>query len=654
MTGGGRTVRPYGAWASKISPAMVAESGIRFGDIAASGGACLWVEGRPAEGGRNVLIRSSDTGDGAGAGEPLTGAPFNVRTRVHEYGGGAFAADGSGAYFVNFEDQEIYRIAPGGDPARLTSPSPRRYADLTPDRSRNRLLCVVEDHEGPGEPRNCLGAVDLRTGAVSTLVQGHDFFSSPALSSDGRRLAWLSWDHPRMPWDGTELWVAELDERGRPGVPVRVAGSESLSIFQPCWSPAGELLFVQDPTGWWNLFAWDPETRGDPRPVLTGRFELGRPQWVFGLRTHVPVILEDGECRIVCALGEAGRWRLVCVDPTSGKCDVVQTPYQEFGNLVSGGRPAEVYLIGAAPDRVTELVRLNVVTGERETVRKGSRMVLAGSELSRPETFTFPTSEGEEAHGHFYPPCNPDFQAPEGELPPLVVIGHGGPTGSASVGLSPGIQFWTSRGIAVLDVDYRGSTGYGRAYRDRLKGRWGVFDVADCVSGAQALVRAGRVDASRLAIRGGSAGGYTALAALTFHDVFTAGASYCGISELEALASDTHKFESRYLDRLIGPYPEQRERYRARSPIHFVDRLSCPIIFFQGLEDRVVPPNQAEMMVAALRGKGIPVVYMPFEHEQHGFRSAETIRITLEAELAFYGRVFGFEPDGDLPELDYL
>lgn len=630
-----KSVAPFGTWRSPVTPDMLVAGGLRFGGLIAQGGDCYWVEGRANEGGRNVIVRRTSSGEIV----DITPEPFNVRTRVHEYGGGAFTVDDGDIWFVNFSDQAVYHVAAGQAPVLLTPASSLRFADLTVERERNRLLCVVEDHDRDGEPENALASIALDNGEVNLIARGHDFFSNPSVSPDGRRLAWLTWDHPRMPWDGTELWVAELDDMGLVLQAERVAGSDQVSVFQPTWSLTGELFFVADPTGWWNLYAWNGT---EIREVHTAERELGRPQWGFGIRTF-SFAADPQPTRVICTYCEHGSWSLGWIDLDDGVLRPVETELEDVGAFAVGAAQ-QLFIIAGAANRIAEVAQLDLGTGAITTIRKSSSLELTPESIAIAEPVEFPTSEGDTAFGYFYQPKNSNVRGPADERPPLIVIGHGGPTGATSASLSLSVQFWTSRGFAVLDVNYRGSTGYGRAYRDRLKGQWGVFDVADCVSGAKTMVARDLVDEKRLAIRGGSAGGYTALAALTFHDVFTAGASYYGISELEALARDTHKFEARYLDQLIGPYPEAQARYRERSPIHFTDRLSCPIIFFQGLEDKVVPPNQAEMMVAALRAKGLPVAYMPFEGEQHGFRAAATIKRTLEAELYFYGKIFGFEP----------
>jgi len=625
-------VAPYGSWKSPITADLIASGIIRFGQIALEGEDIYWIEMRPAEGGRYVVVRRTPDGRIA----DVTPPPFNARTRVHEYGGGSFAVAEGTVYFSNFVDQRLYRQDLDARPRAITPEVDLRYADGVVDRRRGRLICVREDHTVDGEPANTIVSLDLESDPEGgrVLVSGNDFYSSPRLSPDGTRLAWLTWNHPNMPWDETELWVGELGEDGSLSQVRRVAGGVDESIFQPEWSPDGILHFVSDRTGWWNLYRWRD---GRIEPLTEMEAEFGRPQWVFGMSTYA---FESAD-RIICTYVEQGTWHLASLDTATRRLEPIEIPYTEI-SYVRAGHGRVVFLAGS-PTESASIVQLDLATRRLEVLRRSSEVEIEGGYLSSPRAIEFPTEHGLTAHAFFYPPKNRDYVAPPGERPPLLVISHGGPTGATSTTLNLGIQYWTSRGIAVLDVNYGGSTGYGREYRKRLEGQWGIVDVDDCVNGARYLVERGEVDGDRLAIRGGSAGGYTTLCALTFRKVFKAGASYYGVSDLEALTKETHKFESRYLDRLIGPYPERRDIYRERSPINFTDRLSCPVIFFQGLEDKIVPPNQAELMVEALRAKGLPVAYVPFEGEQHGFRRAESIKRSLEGELYFYSQVFGFE-----------
>ncbi len=632
-------IAAYGEWESPITTDMMTAASVRLGAVAIDGENIYWLEGRPLEGGRYTLVRRSPDG----ATHDVTPTPFNVRTRAHEYGGGAFHIADHHIWFTNFDDQRIYHIAPGGQPRAITAAADCRYADLTLDAPRNRLICVRENHEGPGEPVNEIVAVSLEDGSTSVLAGGHDFCSTPALDQEYRMLAWLTWDHPNMPWDETELWVAAIGAGGALEEPRKIAGGYGNSIFQPAWSPSGGLYFVADPRGWWNPYRWD----GDRAWCICKKeAEFALPQWLFGMRTYGCDI--DG--RIITAYCEEGIWRLGMIDPSAGVLERLPVEHTEIADVAVSGR--EVVFTGSSRHRPEEVVRLNLDTGGKDVLRSSLTAEIDPESISVGRPLEFPTTGGEVAHGFFYPPKSAVFEAPKRTRPPLIVMSHGGPTAATGNGYQLKIQYWTTRGFAVLDVNYRGSTGYGRAYRNLLKGNWGLADVDDCVSGAIFLVGAARADQQRLAIRGGSAGGYCTLAALAFRDYFKAGASYYGVGDLEALVRDTHKFESRYLDGLVGPYPQKRDLYRERSPVHHVGRLSCPVIFFQGLDDKIVPPNQAEEMVAALRAKGLPVAYLAFEGEQHGFRRAETIKRTLEAELYFYGRIFGFNPAGGLDPVD--
>ncbi|MGA9348115.1 MAG: S9 family peptidase [Anaerolineae bacterium] len=622
----------YGSWKSPITSDLIVSETIGLGQIALNGEDIYWVEMRPAEGGRNVIVRRTPDGRTT----DVTPAPFNARTRVHEYGGGdLIVADGT-VYFSNFTDQRLYRQDPGAEPRPITREVSLRYADGIIDHRRGRMICVREDHTVAGrEATNTIVSLGLDGGdGGQVLVSGNDFYSSPRLSPDGSRLAWLTWNHPNMPWDGTELWVGEFRADGLLGRIERVAGGLDESIFQPEWSLEGVLHFVSDRTGWWNLYRWHD---GRVEPLIEMEAEFGMPQWVFGMSTYA----FESAGRIICIYTQQGTYRLASLDTRTGKLDPIETPYTQIWELRAA--PGRVVFSAGSPTEPASIVQLGLATQQIEVLRRSSEIAIDAGYLSIPRAIEFPTEHGLTAHAFFYGPKNRDYIAPTSERPLLLVISHGGPTGMTSSALNLMIQYWTSRGIAVLDVNYGGSTGHGRAYRQRLEGQWGVVDVDDCVNGARYLVERGEVDENRLAIRGGSAGGYTTLSALTFRDIFKAGASYFGISDLEALAKDTHKFESRYLDRLIGPYPERRDLYRERSPIHFTHRLSCPMIIFQGLEDKVVPPNQAEKMFEAVRAKGLLVAYLPFEGEQHGFRRAENIKCALDAELYFYSKVFGFE-----------
>lgn len=627
-----KILAPYGSWKSPITSDLIIAGTIGLGEITLEGDNTYWIESRPSEGGRSVIVRRTADGDIA----DVTPPGFNARTTVHEYGGGAFMVAGGSVYFSNFTDQQLYRQAPGESPQPLTSTPKMRYADGVIDRRRNLIYCVREDHtKGGRDATNTLVKISLggdSSGAV--IASASDFYSSPRLSPDGGHLAWLSWNHPNMPWDGTELWVGELDEAGRITAARMIAGGKTESIYQPEWSPDGHLHFVSDRTGWWNLYR---VSDAGIEPLCRKAAEFGAPQWVFRMSNYA----FEAEHRIICAYCERGNWQLATLDTATRDLVPIDVPYTEVSGLrASSGRAV---FCGGSPATATSIVCVDTGTGKTSVLRQSSSIAVDEGYLSIPRQIEFPTEHGLKAHAFFYPPTNPDYEAPAAERPPLIVISHGGPTSAATTTLKLSIQYWTSRGFGVLDVNYGGSTGYGREYRERLNGQWGVVDVDDCANGARYLVERGEADGDRLIIRGGSAGGYTTLAALTFRDVFRAGASYYGISDLELLEQDCHKFESRYNSSLVGPYPERKDLYRERSPIHFTDRLSCPIILFQGLEDKVVPPNQAEMMYEAAVKKGLPVAYVPFEGEQHGFRKAENIKRSLDGELYFYSKVFGFD-----------
>ena len=626
-------VSPYGSWKSPISSDLIVRGAASLRGVSHDGQSAYWLETRPGEGGRNVIVRCPPDGPP----EDVMPQPFNARTRVHEYGGGDYAAHEGTVYFSNFVDQKLYVQPPGGKPEPLTHNGSHRFADMVMDAHRNRLVAIREDHSDAGnEPRNEIVAVDLKDGGERVLVTGADFHSSPRLSPDGERFAWLAWDHPNMPWDGTELWVADLDDDGLPTDVAKVAGGKDESIFQPEWSSEGVLHFVSDRTGWWNLYRQDED---GIKPLCEREAEFGEPQWGFGMSTYA--FLAPG--RIVCAYIERGVSHLAILDTGTGALESVDTPYSSIGCVKADEATGSIFFLAGSPTEPLSVVRLDPAVNYK-VLRRSSDLDIDEGYLSIPEPIEFPTEGGLTAHAFFYAPHNRDYAAPEGEKPPLLVMSHGGPTAMTEATFSPEVQYWTSRGIAVLDVNYGGSTGFGREYRHRLYGEWGVVDVDDCANGALHLAERGLVDGGRLAITGGSAGGYTTLCALTFRDDFAAGASHYGVSDTETLAQETHKFESRYLDQLIGPYPDMADLYGERSPIRHAERLSCPVIFFQGLEDEVVPPNQAETMFEALKEKGVPVAYLPFEGEQHGFRRAENIKRALDSELYFYSRVFGFEP----------
>jgi len=596
-----------------------------------------WLEGRPDEGGRFVVVRRAADGSIS----DLTPRELNARTRVHEYGGGSYTVDGGLLLFSNFADNRLYRQTATGQPEALTPATELRYADLRIDRARQRVLCVVEDHRASGqEPTNTIGAVSLADGSLTTLATGADFFADPRLDASGERLAWLHWDRPNMPWDGCELWVGRIAADGSVEDARVVAGGRDESIVQPQWQPDGSLVFASDRSGWWNLYRWR-EGAEEPAPLAPMEAEFAGPEWVFGFSYFAN--LADG--RLIAVARVKGRDHLyVLADGTAPR--EIETEFTEMGGVVSNG--ARVAFLGGEPTQPHAVAFLDVDSGNVEVVRRAGERPVGPEHLSWPELIEFPTSGGRTAFAFFYPPTNPDVEAVDGERPPLMVMCHGGPTSNTGIDFNATAQFFTTRGFAVVDVDYGGSTGYGRDYRRRLDGQWGIVDLEDCANVACWLADQGLVDGARMAIRGGSAGGFTTLCAMCFGDSFAVGASYFGVGDLEGLARDTHKFESRYLDRMVAPYPDRVDIYRARSPIHFVDHIRCPVLVLQGTDDKVVPQAQADELVAALQRKGLPYSYVLFEGEGHGFRKAENMRRALESEFSFYAQIFGFEPAGSM------
>lgn len=623
---------PFGSWLSPITSQLITQSTIKVGGVSCDGDDVYWLESRPTEGGRSVLVSK----DRAGKIFDVTPAPFNVRTTVHEYGGGAYLVKDRVVYFVNFSDQRIYRQEIGKAAKPLTAGAPVRYADFCLDEKRNRLICVQEDHTTPEqEPITTISSVSLKDGSTEMLIAGNDFYAAPRLSPNGMFISWMSWNHPNLPWDESFVWCGNVGSDGSLANIRMIAGGPGESVFQPHWSPEGELFYISDRSGWWNLYR-HTDYEGE-QELAVREADFGYPLWNFGMTTYDFVSATE----MICSFSDEGTWKLALLDTASGELRPFGLPFTDITSVKAGN--AKAYFRASSPKESGAIIQMDVKTAKCEVLKRSTDLQLDFDYISAPETIKFPTGDGKTAYAFFYPPKNKDFKGPDGELPPLIVKSHGGPTAASTTALDLGAQYWTSRGFAVVDVNYGGSTGFGREYRSRLYSSWGLVDVEDCINAAKYLVDSKRVDRDKLAIAGGSAGGYTTLCALTFFNTFKAGASYYGVSDLEALAKDTHKFEARYLDRLVGPYPVAAKIYRERSPIHHVEKLDCPVIFLQGLDDKVVPPNQSEMMVEALRKKGVPVAYVTFEGEQHGFRKAENIKRALDAELFFYSRIFNFE-----------
>lgn len=641
---------PYGSWPSDITTALMTGGAIGLSEVRLFEGLVYWLESRPQEQGRTVLMCLDKQGDK----KELISTDYSCRTRVHEYGGACYLPTSVGLFFVNHEDQQIYKIDASHVVSKLTELPSHRFADLVFNESAGILVAVAEEHNSKyPEPRNSLVSIDVSNGAVSTLHEGQDFYASPCISDDEKQLAWLSWMHPNMPWDGTYLWVAGFSNQSIIDA-SRVAGGDTESVFQPHWSPSGDLYFVSDNTNWWNIYRLKISKTNDQlnneelnsESVCPMDAEFGLPLWQFGMTRYAFVDVNT----IVASYSESGTEKLASIDVRSGKLTNLPRPHSGYSSLRADN--GEICYIAQSSIDFPSVYRGSMEA--EQLICSSSSIDIAKDNYSLAKPVTFPTGGGAEAYGLFYKPVHADYQGQENELPPLVVMIHGGPTSATSDGLSFKIQYWTNRGFAVLDVNYRGSTGFGRRYRDALKTQWGIADVEDCDYGVRYLIEKGLVDKNRVTIRGGSAGGFTVLAALAATDTFKAGTSLYGVTDLTALAADTHKFEARYLDSLIGPYPEEKVLYEQRSPSNHAGSITVPVLFLQGSEDKVVPPGQAELMIDKLKDNGLPVAYLLFEGEGHGFRKSETIKRALEAELGFYGSVFGFEPADDVEVPEFL
>ena len=641
------TIAPYGSWKSPITAEMLISGGKRrLNEIKVDGNDVYWLDARPAEGGRIVIMRLSSDGQI----EDLTPAPFNSRNAVHEYGGGSYAVRNRTVYFTNWSDQRIYVQNDGDEPQPLTAepgiPRGSRYADLSLTPNGKFLLCVRETHTDDGnEANNEIVAIDTSTGDAHIVATGRDFYCAPRVAANHDGIAWTEWDHPNMPWDGNSLVSGSFNQNDATvSTTARLIDDTGESVVQPTWNHNGTLHFVTDRTGWWNIHIWKD---GEPTNLLNEQSDYGRPDWQFAFTSyaHLP------DHRIALGKGGVTDGSILIVDTESHHLPYsVSVPYSEISFITTGPDSATILFVGASPTREPAIVSLDLETETCSTIYAPSDIAIAPGYMSSPKHIIFPTTDDGQAHAFYYEPTNQDFTAPDDELPPLVTICHGGPTSASGTGLDLSTHYWTSRGFAVVDVNYRGSSGYGKAFRDALKGKWGIYDTDDCIAAAQYLIDQNLVDKNRVIIRGGSAGGYTTINALTFHDFFAAGAALYGIADLMVFIGDTHKFESRYLDSLVGPYPEEAQRYHDRSAINFMDQLATPMIILQGLEDEIVPPSQAEIMVEALESKGLPYAYIGFPGEQHGFRQAKNIIRAQEAELYFYGKVLGFEPADEIEE----
>mgnify|MGYP000212244750 CR=1 FL=1 len=628
------TEAPYGSWASPITAELTTRNAVGLRSVRMDGEDLYWIESRPDEGGRRVIVKQDADGN-------VTDAipdGFSSRTRVHEYGGGSYNVWDGVIYFSNHSDQKLYQHTGSGEPQALTNDG-YRYADCIMDGGRNQLICVQEDHSQEGEPVNTLVSVGLDGGNVRTLFSGTDFVSSPALNPAGDTLVWITWDHPNMNWDDTKMWQASVTDQGSLSGTETIVERASLSVQEPRWSEDGKLYYISDPDNWWNIQAYE---NNESINITEEEVEFGKSG---SLGAHSYAFLSNTQ--VIAKYEADGTSHLAMVDLENGDVDEIDTPYASISKVYSNGD--RIYLLGATTSSATEIAEY--VDGDFITIKKSQEPIVDASYISEPEAITFPNLKDEPTHAFYYAPTNPNYIAPVGTLPPTIVRLHGGPVGATNPAFRANNQYWTSRGFAIIDINYGGSTGYGREYRERLRGQWGVVDIDDTKAALDYLVEEGLADREKLLIRGGSAGGYSVLVALSQHDIFAAGANYYGISDLEVLARDTHKYESRFLDSLIGRYPEDMDIYKARSPINFLDGFKSPLIVFQGLLDPVVPPNQSELIVTALQEKNVPVAYYPYEGEYHGFAKKENIIHSLESELVFYGKILGFTPAGELPEI---
>jgi dipeptidyl aminopeptidase/acylaminoacyl peptidase len=637
-----KTPSPYGNWPSAISAELITSDSISIDEPKLTAKSVYYIERRPQQKGRCVIVKVTDNKT-----TDILPPPYSARSRVHEYGGGCYLVDEEMVFFINDSDQDIYCIKDTLI-TRITTTANQRFADFIYDKKLHRLIAICETHYDDNVT-NSIVSIDISCGEISTIEQGNDFYASPRLNNSGSKLCWQSWNHPNMPWDGNQLWLADVNNKGQIGNKKHIAGAADISIFQPQWSPDDVLYFISDDTGWWHLYRYlNAESRNEIQQLTRGDKEFGLPQWVFAQSTYAFI----NNTQIICCYQSQGETTLATLSlAEQATLTPVKTSWQEFGSIAASNN--RICFIAASSQCFPQLV--SAIFDDKKpsalsscVIKTSCQLAVSEDYYSNAQSITFTNRHKQTVYTNYYPPTNPDYQANEGELPPLIVICHGGPTGQASIALDPKKQFWTSRGFALLDVNYSGSTGFGKDYRLRLNNNWGKLDVEDCCDAALYAVSQGMANKNQLIIRGSSAGGYTVLSALTFEQVFSAGASYYGISELTSLASDTHKFESHYLDRLIGPYPETKALYELRSPINNTEQLNCSVIFFQGIEDKVVPKEQAEKMFDALNKKGLAVAAQYYPGEQHGFRKAETIMQSLENELSFYQLIFNLKPKAEI------
>ena len=631
----------HGSWKSSITSDLIVNGGVKFSEIRVDGTDLYFLEGRPEEEGRYVIIKKTSDGNIF----DMIPENFNSRNAVHEYGGGSFAVNNKIIFFTNWEDQRIYKIENNKISPLTKIPLIEkgvRYADLTISFDLNWLFCVRETHFEKKEAKNDLVAISTSSGEIKVISEGRDFYSSPRQQKIGDQICWLEWDHPNMPWDGNELFTAKFND-GNISNKKHIDGSKEISIVQPEWASSGDLIYISDQSGWWNLKKISNNKKYD---LLTEQSDHGGPAWQFGFRTYgltdEYIIIKGNSKNKKNGLLRKLKFNGEIIDESK----IIHTSISDV--TISGNK---VIYIGSSPLSNSEIIEFNIDKKSIKVIKESSKLNIDPEDLSIPEEINFDSTNNGTAYAYFYKPKNKKIEGSKVEKPPLLVISHGGPTSSTSNSLNLSIQFWTNRGFAVVDVNYRGSAGYGRKFRDSLKGNWGIYDTDDCIAAVNYLSSKDLVDSNKVAIRGGSAGGYTTINALTFHDTFAVGATYYGIADLSVFIDDTHKFESKYLESLIGKYPEEKQKYHDRSAINFTDMLSCPMIIFQGTEDKIVPPSQAEILAKGLRNKKIPYSLVMYEGEQHGFRQSKNIKASLESELFFYSKVLGFETNEKLFEV---
>jgi len=606
----------FGTWDSPIKASMVAQNNITFQDLVLDNNNIYWSEMRPSENGRYVIVKQTNDLNQ----QDMLPPGYNARNRVHEYGGASFTVKNDIIYFINYKDQKIYELKPQQMPRAIT-PEGTRFADMhvTPF----GIIAVAESHTGNNPPENYIAQINIDSGKVSKIASGYDFYAGIAISHDYQHIAWICWNQPNMPWDNNQLWIANLSDNGIISPKQVDPDTPNQSFFQPQWRDDNKLFVVSDKSNWWNIYSIYNLKMS---PVFEVESEIGLPQWVFNMSTW-----GFYNNKIICTFSDKGIGKLFEYD--NAKLSEIKLPFTSYSQIRSNN--TNLVMLAGSSNKPTMLIKLDHHY-KYNVLQTSSQLEISTDYLSQPEHIEFNTTDGRKAYAYFYPPKNKEYQSIPGSLPPLIVQSHGGPTASANANLNLKIQYWTSRGFAFADVNYAGSTGYGREYRKSLEGKWGIYDIDDCSSFAKYLYEHHKVDKNKLAITGGSAGGYTTLAALTFTDTFHVGASHYGVSDLEALAKETHKFEAKYLDKLIGLYPEEKSLYQARAPINHIEKLSAPVIFFQGAEDKIVPPSQAEAMYLALKNKNIKTSYFLFPEEQHGFRKSENIITALEEQRKFF------------------